>query len=368
MKNFFRILITTALIFIILDALIGKNFYKKFLRKSFVDRDVSFGLQDEFYHHKYKKNFSTKNAKWGHSVYNFCTDENGFRTFCGNNKTGKKFDIGIIGDSFTEGIGLNYENSFVGLIEHKLNNLKIANLGSPSYSPSIYYTKIVRLLEQGYEFNEIIVFLDISDIYDDNVCYELIGKKTKSRKPPNGLKDCRFETHDFREKILIFLNKNLKLSHELIVVSSSLLEKYGLKEPRLKHWIINNPRSDLTHNYNKKFYSNKSREEAYKLSLDIMKKLSDFLLKNDIKLSIAVYPWPGTLKNDKSENIHTKAWGDFCKNKCNKFYNLMPPFFEKLQENNLVDTINEYYIKDDVHFNKNGNKIIANNFLKEFKR
>ena len=39
------------------------------------------------------------------------------RTFYGNNKTGRKFDIGIIGDSFTEGIGLNYENSFAGLIE-----------------------------------------------------------------------------------------------------------------------------------------------------------------------------------------------------------------------------------------------------------
>ena len=94
MKNFFRISITTFFIFIILDALIGKNFYKKFLRKSFVDRDVSFGLEDEYYHHKYKKSFSTKNAKWGNNVYDFCTDENGFRTFCGNNKTGKKFDIG----------------------------------------------------------------------------------------------------------------------------------------------------------------------------------------------------------------------------------------------------------------------------------
>ena len=368
MKNFFRISITTFFIFIILDALIGKNFYKKFLRKSFVDRDVSFGLEDEYYHHKYKKSFSTKNAKWGNNVYDFCTDENGFRTFCGNNKTGKKFDIGIIGDSFTEGIGLNYENSFAGLIEKKLNKLKIANLGSPSYSPSIYYSKIIRLVEQGYRFNEIIVFLDISDIYDDNVCYELKGKKTKSKKLTNDLKDCRFETHDFKEKILIFLNKNLKLSHELVIISATLLEKYKLKKPALKHWIINNPRSDLTHNYNKKFYSNKSRKEAYELSLNIMERLSNFLSKNEIKLSIAVYPWPGTLKNDKAENIHTKVWSNFCIKKCKKFYNLMPPFFEELNQSNLVDIINKYYIKDDVHFNKNGNSLIANNFLKEFKR
>ena len=40
----------------------------------------------------------------------------------------------------------------------------------------------------------------------------------------------------------------------------------------------------------------------------------------------------------------------------------MPPFFEELNQSNLIDIINKYYIKDDVHFNKNGNSLIANNF------
>ena len=37
------------------------------------------------------------------------------------------------------------------------------------------------------------------------------------------------------------------------------------------------------------------------------------LLKNKIELSVAVYPWPGTLKNDIEENKHLKIWKNFWK-------------------------------------------------------
>ena len=88
MKNFFRISITTLFIFIILDALIGKNFYKKFLRKSFVDRDVSFGLEDEYYHHKYKKTLVLR-IQNGAIMFMIFAQMKMVRTFCGNNKMKK---------------------------------------------------------------------------------------------------------------------------------------------------------------------------------------------------------------------------------------------------------------------------------------
>ena len=94
----------------------------------------------------------------------------------------KKYDIGFLGDSFTEGTGLVYEDTFVGILEKKLPNKKIANLGVSSYSPAIYYTKIKKLLETGYQFNEIIVFLDISDLVDDALCYQVINNKIIRRK------------------------------------------------------------------------------------------------------------------------------------------------------------------------------------------
>ena len=43
----------------------------------------------------------------------------------------KDFDILFIGDSFTEGVGLDYNDTFVGIFENNLK-LNIGNLGVSS--------------------------------------------------------------------------------------------------------------------------------------------------------------------------------------------------------------------------------------------
>jgi len=366
-NGFIKIFLITIISFLVIDFLVGKNFYKNFLRKSFVDADIGMGLYDNIYHHKFKKNYKTKNAKWGSKIYKFCTDDNGFRTFCSENiRTEKNFDIGLIGDSFTEGIGLDYEDTFSGLIEKNLKNIKVANLSVTSYSPAIYYAKINKLLDENYNFKEIIVFLDISDIHDDNVCYELKLDSVISRKPPDGKDTCHYINHDMKEKILLFMNEKLKLSYELVKIISDILEKFEIKNESIKHSVINSQKSEWTFNYNKKNYNNLEREEVINTSLQNMTKLSKILKKKQIKLSVAVYPWPGTLKYNKRNNIHEEVWKNFCKINCYKFYNFMNPFYDLVEEKGFVKIYHDYYIKNDVHFNKNGNKFIADNFLKNY--
>ena len=41
------------------------------------------------------------------------------------------------------------------------------NSGVNSYSPSIYYKKIEHFINEGYQFDHALVFLDISDIFDE---------------------------------------------------------------------------------------------------------------------------------------------------------------------------------------------------------
>ncbi len=53
----------------------------------------------------------------------------------------------------------------------KKKKTSVANLGVTSYSPSIYLSKIKFLLENNYKFKNIVVFIDVSDLYDDNVFY-----------------------------------------------------------------------------------------------------------------------------------------------------------------------------------------------------
>jgi hypothetical protein len=75
-----------------------------------------------------------------------------------------------VGDSFTEGVGVPYEETFVGL-GSAFPNLDVLNAGVSDYGPSVYYLKTKYLLDLGLQVNEIIVYVDISDVADEAVSY-----------------------------------------------------------------------------------------------------------------------------------------------------------------------------------------------------
>ena len=58
------------------------------------------------------------------------------------------------------------------------------------------------------------------------------------------------------------------------------------------------------------------------------------------------------------------GWEKFCEKNCKSFYNLMYSFFDEVVNSNVDAVYRKFWIKDDVHFNEEGNKLIANNFLK----
>jgi hypothetical protein len=95
-----------------------------------------------------------------------------------------------------------------------------------------------------------------------------------------------------------------------------------------------------------------------------MEKLSILLKDNKIDLSIAIYPWPGTLKYDSEDNKQVEIWKNFCISHCKKFYNFMKPFYNLLKYDEFTNVYRKIYIENDQHFNEEGHKIIAENFLK----
>ena len=61
------------------------------------------------------------------------------------------------------------------------------------------------------------------------------------------------------------------------------------------------------------------------------------------------------------------TWENFCKNKCTNFINTFPLFMNDDDENskkNLI--IRKYYQLGDIHFNREGHKLIADYFIKNF--
>ena len=80
-----------------------------------------------------------------------------FRVNCDKqnvDKSTKNLGTVFLGDSQAEGVGLNFEDTFFGIIENKYNSLVFTNLSSSGYSFSIYFAKpISPLLLKIYNFS-----------------------------------------------------------------------------------------------------------------------------------------------------------------------------------------------------------------------
>ena len=361
LTKFLKILFIIILFFLFIDITVGKYVYKKFIVEQIIDKDNNFGKYDEVYDHKFVANLDVVGG-FGSLRHRLCTDNNSFKSSC--NAKEKKlnfFDIAFIGDSFTEAVGYDYEKSFVGIIDQHLKKKRIANMGMTSYSPSIYYTMMNKFITDGYKFKEVIVFLDLSDLVDDVLCYQVQNNKRVKRR--DTFTGC-YKNFNKQKKIYSkFIEKNFKftnLIYEMIIYEVLKKENYRYID------IINHSRSEWSYNYNKNNFNNLEFKDAINISKKNMENLYLLLKKNSIELSVAVYPWPGTLKYDIVDNSYVKVWEEFCLNKCKKFYNLMPHFFYEVNKNNFRNIYKKFYIENDVHFNSKGNKFLAEKFLLQY--
>ena len=364
-KKISVIIFITFFITLVIDLFFGKkilNLLDGYLIKTeFYDRMLR--VDNTIYHHGLKPNVNYKKSVGFEGKFIFCTNNHGFRNNCDEKIINKDFDIGFMGDSFVEGYSVNFEDSFVGIFSNNKKKLKVANLGVSSYSPKIYYSKLNYLLSKGFKFNEIIFFIDISDLYDDNVNYKLN-------------EDLTISEIDFKNKGLKrrkFLRTNFPLTNYYMYVVKKSRQLNRKKSEKQEKSIT--PVFDKKANYKAEWtYYNRENhleylgtiKEGQKNLINIMSKIYSMLKKNNIKMTIAVYPWPQQLKNDKINSKHVVMWEEFCKTRCNNFINYFPLFFEEKRKNSFLEVYKKYYFWNDVHFNKEGNKIIAEKLIEKF--
>ena len=92
------------------------------------------------------------------------------------------------------------------------------------------------------------------------------------------------------------------------------------------------------------------------------------LQKNNIRLSIAIYPHPAQVLHENNISRHENIWKDFCIDKCHKFINSFETFKKLKKHKDNMSIVVENYIENDVHFNKNGHKIAAYDFIKAWEK
>ena len=382
---FFKFLLITFIslfLFLIIDFFFGRFLIKKYssIIKESLFYQKKYRVYDPIFHHSFAPSIGDTITQWGAKLrHNICTNEYGFISQCGAKKE-EFYDIIFIGDSFTEGVGYKYEDTFVGLIQNKLK-LPTANMAVKSYSTKIYLSKTKYFLDKGVTFKHLVVFIDISDLIDDSNDYILtknfIIKDKKLGKRIETFINVNFPLLDY----FVFYLKNENIIKNFNFVKS--IKKYLSKN---KEIVLNNSgnvisdnkaqewqlRSDLRSQWT---YSKTNQIKGYDLPIDVaineqvktMTQLYELLKKNNIKLSIAVYPWPQTILYDKRENLMKTTWENFCINKCANFINTFPLFMNGGDQISKRKIIDKYYIENDFHFNLEGNKLIADYFIKNFK-
>ena len=365
-------IIITILFFDYLFSFFIKN--KKFWHEMYPDK--YWRIPSYIYHHDLKPNVE-ETETWGGNKYKFTTNSLGFRDF-EIRKISKinlqKKRILLIGDSMTEG-ALEYSISYSGLLtKYYKDNYEVLNAGVGSYSPTNYYYKIKYYLDQGYKFNNIIIFLDISDVvdeqkykYDDND--NLILKKNFYNKKVSSnifiyLRDnfITFRTIsliiDNTEKLKNFIKFKYKSSiffkKNIFLISKRDIELYKMINLDIGAW---------TQNIDEFRYNIKNVESGINRAEKNLQRLARLADKNNINITLVIYPWPNQIYFEY--NFYRNYWKNFSlKNNINfiDLYDDIIDHSKKAEENIL-----ENYILGDIHFNKNGNFKIFNALISKLK-
>lgn len=373
MKKYILLIISVLLIDLILSSLILKK-TKFWVNSSWENK--WWRISSQVYHHKILPNIKKK-EKWGGKIEReLITNSIGFR-----DKEVRKIEkvnldkkrILLIGDSFIEGVGLNYENTISGLLDEYLkDDYEVLNSAVGSYSPSIYYKKTKHYLDQGYKFDQALIFLDVSDVFDElfikfNADGEILTyEETKQRSVPKKLfyatgKILRDNFSIFRfvymlsdrtEIIKNYIKLKLKTSKEL---NKSFFNT--TRDEVMFYRMTHIDRGFWTYNVEKFSKISKGLEQSEKYLI----KLFNLLNKNNVKSTLIIYPWPTQIFY--GDNYHEKHWKKFAQiNKINflSTYNVF-----KSEDNKQF--IFDNFIYGDVHWNNKGTKIIFEELLKRIK-
>ena len=368
-------IVLLVVIFLATD-IIGKNIFKYYFKSYFKknDHEKEYRIPSNYYHHDLKPNVSIPKTSWGNIIYPIDTNSLGFKDKRPREVSlhSDRYRILFIGDSFTEGVGIAYDNTFVGIIDNALQkkNIEVLNAAACTYSPSIYYAKVKYLIDVvGLKFDELVVFIDISDIRDEAFFYRLddnkVVDKTEATKTNNVLEE--------RYNISLKEKRSAYQKIEKILKRDTIMTYLIVKKIHDLLFLPKNSNDDSI-NYRAALWT--VDQSFYKefgiVGLNKSAKSMDLLVNlcrdKKIILTIAVYPWPDQIIHHDLNSIQSKFWSIWAKKHDVKIINYFPYFISPnhttADVRGILDT---YFIPGDMHWNNKGHLFIANIFLNNFK-
>ena len=376
--------IKIIILIIIIDFAFSQLFMLDFLNKKKEQAYKNIAenrISNKDYRYGFKKNV-TFNTIYKDIIYEISTNNLGFRDSENRNLIkNKKYSI-IIGDSFVEGVGLNQSDTITGLLNNKLNdeqysNFEFLNAGVASYSTYIYLKKIESVLNanEWLDVKSVVLLHDKSDLRDDLTYikwnkpteFENEDVKYKSRRMSlfyDDLKNYNFWRFYRTQTIIgLFLDKvgnGLEDFFRNQRDRYKLAKKYNQNFFDVKKYQIRAIRSvNNMSNIKKFYYNNKTFNiegvKSLNFTIENLLRLKNFLSIKNIKLYVLLYPYSYEILEDKPRILYLNSVIPKLKENNINYLNVYPKFFI----GDLYKNIDNFYIYNDIHYNKHGNKLLA---------
>ena len=373
---------------ILIDLLFSQLFLLKILEKDLIRANKE-SFENRVFNENYNYTFREQvkfTSQYDGNIYNISTNDLGFRDDTIEKLDRNKFFSIIIGDSFIEGVGLDYPDTIVGMLNKDLKNnnqFRYLNGGVASYSSYIYFKKIEDILRKNEDLKieEVIVFLDKSDVSDDEkyLSEPITFKNTKGKfinqREKDFYKDLKeFSFWRFYTKQTISGKFTKILTDKIENFFSNIQKRYIIsKKMNKKFFEINSLEIKAIKSINNKphirnWYLGETWEKRTKSNIEFsiknLRKLKNFLDKKNINLIVVLYPWSFEIDDPKIR----KKYLEFIIPLLNKNKIKNISVYQDFLDGNIYENIGKNFLYNDIHYNKNGNKIIVNNLIKYLKR
>jgi hypothetical protein len=319
---------------------------------------------DPVRHHSLQANCQCE-RHWGKQSYRFVTDNLGFRDQQVRDVplSVAKPRILLLGDSFTEGMDA-WDDSYVGQIVAKFPQYDFLNGAVESYAPSNYYNVARQMLSRGLKFDEVIVFIDISDAQDEAAFY-------RDKDPMGDVDGPEQIVHNdsWYASLRAFIAEHLLLTNSIFDRVERTLVKRGIYQLNVGHGqLFDLPRSAWTYrpvDDTKPYeigYAPLGLEAGIRKEENKMTDLWQLLRQQGIPIGVVVYPWPAQIAHDKVDSREVQIWRDWCNGKCNRFISVFPEFFAVKNACPPAEP-GCWYMQDfnfgDEHYSRSGNELVA---------
>ena len=272
----------------------------------------------------------------------------------------------MLGDSFTEGDGVESNETFSKLIEAQLrsavpgNRVEVINAGVGSYSPILEY---LYLKTEGLRLNPdlVVLNLDLSDFYDD-INYSMLATLDSAGVPlgvsPGGTPE---EEHGIATKVKDFFKDHTRIYNFIRLRINRYIE--GVRHE-------GNFTGDLRYDKYAMLRDNHATadDSEWSLSYRYLLLIRDFLRDRGIDLWITVYPY-GQQVSPKEWNVGRRFWGF----KPDTLYSIQPQGFVEAfcvrsgihvvnmcqQMRDSSRTVFPLYLSDNGHWTPRGHEVVA---------